>query len=81
LSNLANSIVYPIFILYNKSLEEGVFPSIWKKSSVTPIFKKGNKSNVENYRPISGLVQIGKLLEKLVLAHMIKPINNILDNS
>jgi len=81
LTNLANSIAYPIFNLYNKSLEEGVFPSIWKKSSVTPDFKKGNKSNVENYRPISGLVQIGKLLEKLVLAQIIKPINYILDNS
>jgi hypothetical protein len=81
LANLANSIAYPIFILYNKSLEEGVFPSIWKTSSITPVFKKGDKSNVKNYRPISGLVQIGKLLEKLVLAQMIKPINNILDNS
>ncbi|KAL4152924.1 hypothetical protein QTP88_000757 [Uroleucon formosanum] len=81
LANLANSIAYPIFILYNKSLEEGVFPSIWKISSITPVFKKGDKSNVKNYRPISGLVQIGKLLEKLVLAQIIKPINNILDNS
>jgi len=81
LANLANSIAYPLFILYNKSLKEGVFPSIWKISSVTPVFKKGNKSNVENYRPISGLVQIGKLLEKLVLAQVIKPINNTLDNS
>lgn len=63
LANLANSIVYPIFTLYNKSLEEGGFPSIWKTSSITPVFKKGDKSNVKNYRPISGLGQIGKLLE------------------
>jgi len=56
LANLSDSIAYPIFLLYNKSLEEGVFPSIWKISSVTPVFKKGDKSNVKNYRPIAGLV-------------------------
>jgi len=38
LANLANSIAYSIYILYNKSLEEGVFPSIWKTSSITPVF-------------------------------------------
>lgn len=37
-------------------------------------------SDVKNYRPISSLVQLGKLLEKLVLMHIIDPINNILDN-
>jgi len=68
-------------LLFNKSLKEGVFPSLWKISSITPVFKKGNKSDVKNYRPISGLVQLGKLLEKLVLRHIIDPINNILDNS
>jgi len=39
LANLANSIAYPIFILYNKSLAEGVFPSIWKKA-LSPQFSK-----------------------------------------
>lgn len=39
LANLSNSIAYSIFILYNKSLEEGVFPSFWKISSISPVFK------------------------------------------
>lgn len=81
LSNLSDSIAYPVYLLFNKSLELGIFPSIWKISSITPVYKKGDKSNVKNYRPIAGLVQVGKLLEKLVLNHIIKPINNILDNS
>ncbi|KAL4084001.1 hypothetical protein QTP88_029317 [Uroleucon formosanum] len=81
LSSLSDSIAYPVFLLFNKSLKEGVFPSLWKISSITPVFKKGNKSDIKNYRPISGLVQLGKLLEKLVLRHIIDPINNILDNS
>lgn len=33
-------------------------------SSVRPVFKKGDKTNIKNNRPFSGLVQIGKLLEK-----------------
>lgn len=68
-------------MLFNKTFKEGVFPSLWKISSITLVSKKGNKSDVKNYRPISGLVQLGKLLEKLVLSHIIDPINNILDNS
>lgn len=79
LSNLLDSIAYPIFSLY--ILKEGVFPSVWNISSITPVFKKGNKSDIKNYRPISGLIQIGKLLGKLFLKHIINSINNILDNS
>lgn len=79
LARCTDSISFPIYILYSKSLVEGVFPSAWKTSSITPVFKKGDKTDIKNYRPISGLVQIGKLLEKLVLKKICKPINNILD--
>ena len=39
--------------LYNKSMKEGVVPSDWKEANVTPIFKKGSKSDPGNYRPVS----------------------------
>ena len=39
--------------LINESLSSGVFPKILKTAKVVPIFKSGNKSNCENYRPIS----------------------------
>jgi len=58
--------------------ERTYFNSNWK---ITPIFKKGDKSNVKNYRAISGLIQIGRLLEKLVLKHIIKLINSIFDDN
>ena len=39
--------------LYNKSMREGAVPSDWKKANVTPIFKKGSKTDPGNYRPVS----------------------------
>lgn len=39
--------------VFNKSLEEGQLPQSWKEANVLPIFKKGSRSRVSNYRPIS----------------------------
>ena len=52
--------------LFNKSLEKGEFPDIFKKSIVLPIFKKGNKELLSNYRPISLLSNISKIFELCV---------------
>ena len=41
-------------------------PDIWKQANITPIFKKNDASDPTNYRPISLLSSIGKVLEKLV---------------
>ena len=35
------------------SLESGVVPDDWKTANVTPVFKKGSKSQITNYRPVS----------------------------
>ena len=43
----------------------GVFPSVLKTAKVVPVFKKDSKSNYSNYRPISLLSNIEKILEKL----------------
>eukprot|EP00102_Acyrthosiphon_pisum_P011327 XP_008180017.1 PREDICTED: RNA-directed DNA polymerase from mobile element jockey-like [Acyrthosiphon pisum] len=61
------SLSLPVTLIFNKSLTEGVFPSLWKISRVTPIFKSGNPADVANYRPISGLPLLGKLFESIVL--------------
>lgn len=59
-------------------MDLGVFPKMLKISSVTPVFKSGNKSDVKNYRPISILSHIAKLFELLVLRNIQPSVNNIL---
>ena len=49
----ADLIADPITFLFNRSLIEGKFPSLWKLAHVTPIFKKGERPKCSNYRPIS----------------------------
>ena len=46
-------------------LNHWLFPSIWKKSSIVPVYKKGDKQIIYNYRPISLLSISGKIPEKI----------------
>ncbi len=61
----------PLVNLINLSIREGKFPSNWKTSIIIPIFKAGSVDEVQNYRPISILPAISKILEKLVAEQLI----------
>ena len=52
--------------LFNCSLQQGALPKGWKTAAVVAISKGGDKSDMNNYRPISMTSLIGKALEKLV---------------
>ena len=52
--------------LFNCSLNSGCFPDKWKIAKIIPLFKGGDRENVNNYRPVSLLPLPGKLLEKIV---------------
>ena len=52
--------------LFNLSLETRTFPSLWKFGKVAALFKKGERCDVNNYRPITVLPTISKILEKAV---------------
>lgn len=62
--------------IMNLSLRTKVFPSIWKRSIVTPIPKKGNRCVVENTRLISLIHLAGKILEKIVNEHILAYLRN-----
>ena len=59
-------LVEPLRLMYNKSIDENQIPKDWKKANVSPIFKKGDRSSVENYRPVSLTVMYCKVLEKII---------------
>ena len=64
--------------IINCSLNSGSFPSIFKTAVVRPLLKKStlDKNNLKNYRPVSNLSFLSKILEKIVLAQIFEHINN-----
>ena len=52
--------------LFSFSLRNQCIPSIWKVHNISPVFKSGDKHSVTNYRPISLLCSISKVLERLI---------------
>ena len=52
--------------IFNQSLVTGIFPSDQKLTKVSPIFKNGSKSDLNNYRPISVIPTVAKLFEKII---------------
>ena len=59
--------------LFNRCIESGKYPDILKIAQVVPIYKnKGSKTDCSNYRPISLLSPLNKILEKLIYQRIIK---------
>ena len=68
---LSNELCSPLYIIFNSSLLSGNIPKIWKKSIITPIFKKGEPSNSNNYRPISITCVMCRVLERIISKQLI----------
>ena len=66
LKNIRRSLGEPLSVLFNMSLEQGIFPDAMKIAKVVPIYKAKDKDQFSNYRPISLLSSISKVLEKIV---------------
>ena len=63
--------IFYILVIVNTSIVTGIYPDPWKCPIVTPIYKSGDTDNVENYRPVSLLCIISKILEKVVAIQLI----------
>jgi len=57
--------------IYNLSLNSSVFPDIWKRAKVKPLYKKGDKYDMKNYRPMSVIPVFAKRLERLMYNRII----------
>ena len=67
--------IAPIFtILFNKSITRGAIPFDWSQAYVTPIFRKGEKYKVANYRPVSPICITCKVLEHIVVSNILDQI-------
>ena len=78
LRELSSELSHPLCCLFNKSLQSGIVPASYKEANVCPIHKKGERSNVCNYRPISLLNSENKVLERLIFKNLY---NHLLDNN
>ena len=70
----SNNLLLPLHIIFNNCIKCGGFPSQWKLSNVTPIYKSGPRSDISNYRPISINNNFAKvfdaILAKILTSHV-----------
>ena len=63
LSDCASVLSHPLSVIFNLIINSAIFPDIWKHSIISPIFKKGSRNTIENYRPISLICNFAKVFE------------------
>jgi hypothetical protein len=71
LKSIKNEICTPLAHIFNLSVNQGIFPKKLKKSRTVPIFKSGDPTLCDNYRPISLLSSMSKILEKIVSTQLV----------
>ena len=70
-----NSVVLPLKVILQNILVPSSFPDMWKLANVIPIFKKGDKQLIKNYRPISLLPICGKIFENIIFNNLYNYLN------
>ena len=61
-----NLICVPICDIFNQSISQGKLPEDLKSARVTPLFKQGDRDDVNNYRPISVIPVVVNVFERIV---------------
>jgi hypothetical protein len=72
LKNCSPTLCYPFAKLFNLSMKLGQVPKAWKSAKVSPVYKKGSKSDPANYRPVSLLSLVSKVMEKYIAYHIVR---------
>lgn len=77
----SSSLSDPVWIVFKKSLDTRIFPLIWKRSLLVPIYKMGYRHAPLNYRPVSLTCVLAKYMEKVIGDFIFSYVNanNLLD--
>eukprot|EP00116_Pleurobrachia_bachei_P001755 sb/3462017/ len=83
LTSCRNTLCVPLFLLWEKSFEDGKTPETLKIQSITPIFKRGDKTLAVNYRPVSLTSNLLKTFERVMRNKLVDHLeeNNLLPDS
>ena len=80
LKTCANSLAQPLSILFKLIYNTGILPAEWKRANVVPVFKKGVKENIENYRPISLTCITSKVMERIMYDELFSRTQHFIDS-
>ena len=76
LKDAATIIIKPLAYIINLSLQSGSVTMEWKAAKIIPLFKSGSMVELENYRPISILPVLSKILERIVYKQLLSHLGN-----
>ncbi|KFV58198.1 hypothetical protein N341_07968, partial [Tyto alba] len=76
LKDLVDEVVGSLSIIFEKWWLSSEVPADWKRGNITPIFKKGKKEDPANYKPVSLISLLGKIIEQILLETMLEHVEN-----
>ena len=75
LKRCALSLALPLSLIFKRSLRFGQIPNPWKEAIITPVFKKGRRDLVSNYRPVSLTSAVCRVFERIICFHILNHLN------
>ena len=72
LKKCSTELCKPIRLIWEESMESGVVPDFYKNAFISPQYKKGNRADASNYRPVSLTSHVIKLYERILRNVLVK---------